>query len=250
MTLIHSGNTILSAPRWLLWVSALSLIVGCTPLMRPQPAPPVAVIPVVPPPSNFVMAASELDTWNAVGQILVRLDGVTYKGRSQKLGLYAVDYRGESFLVLTRALLASAEVHTLTTDVRVALQNGKRNSSAASIELLGLLQDRLPAELVRIAALPKPAPAKQAVAKKRTGAKKKTAKRSTNHVGVLSPSGGDCGAGAALPAATFATGTDAAFQSLVGPIAGPDGGRAGGLLPQGLTTPLKQRVWSGWNRSR
>ena len=165
----------------MLWVCVLSLIVGCTPAMRGQPATQVAVIPVPPPASNFVMAAGELDTWNAVGQILVRLDGVTYKGRSQKLGLYAVDYRGDSFLVLTRALLANAEVHTLSTDVRVALQNGKRDSSPASIELLGLLQDRLPAELVRIAALPKPAPAKQAVAKKMTGAKKKAAKRSTHH---------------------------------------------------------------------
>jgi len=165
----------------MLLVSAVSLIVGCTPVMRPQPTPSVAVIPVPPPATNFVIAASELDTWNAVGQILVRLDGVTYKGRSQKLGLYAVDYRGESSLVLTRALEASAEVHTLTTDVRVALENGKRNSSAASVELLGLLQDRMTAELVRITALPKPASAKQAGAKKKTGAKKKAAKRSTNH---------------------------------------------------------------------
>lgn len=177
----QSSNTMLSAPRWVLFVCALWLIVGCTSVMRPQPASPLAVIEVLPPASNFVIAAGELDTWNAVGQLLVRLDGVTYKERSQKLGLYAVDYRGESFLVLTRALAASAEIHTLTTDVRVALQNGKRNSSAASTELLGLLQDRLPAELVRIATLPKPLPAKQAAKKKKTGAKKKSAKRSTHH---------------------------------------------------------------------
>lgn len=147
-------------------------------MTRPQAAPAAPVIELPPPPSNFTIAAGELETWNAVGQLLVRMDGVNYKGRSQKLGLYAVEYRGESFLVLTRALPASDEVRTLTTDVRVALEDGKRDSSTASIELLGLLQARLPAEIVRIAALPKPAPPP---AKKKPSTKKKAARRSSRH---------------------------------------------------------------------
>ncbi|GAB1596851.1 hypothetical protein PAGU2638_25300 [Lysobacter sp. PAGU 2638] len=111
-------------------------------------------------PSEFTIPAGELETWNAIGQLLVRMDGVTYQGRSQKLGLYAVDYEGESFLILTRGLVASAEIRTLTTEVRVALQDGSTDRSAAATELLADLQARLPAELIRIAALPKPEPAK------------------------------------------------------------------------------------------
>lgn len=157
-------------------VAALGLIVGCAPIPPPKTAPPVAVVEAPALPSNFALPAGELETWNAVGQLLVRLPGVTYQGRSQKLGLYAVDYQGESFLVLTRALVASEEVRTLTTDVRVALQNGGTDRSAASTELLAVLQERLPAELLRIAALPKAAPVK---AKK--VAKKRTEKRAARH---------------------------------------------------------------------
>lgn len=141
-------------------VVALVLVVGCAPLPPRQTAPPATVVEAPTRPSNFTIPAGELETWNAVGQILVRLPGVTYQGRSQKLGLYSVDYRGESFFVLTRALVASAEVRTLTTEVRVALQNGATNRSGAATELLAVLQARLPAELLRIAALPKPAPAR------------------------------------------------------------------------------------------
>lgn len=173
----HSAKPASSRLAWVL--AALSLIAACTPITRPQAVPAVAVIPV-PPPSNFIISAGELETWNAVGQILVRLDGVTYKGRAQKLGLYAVEFRGESFLVLTRALIASEEVRTLTTDVRVALQDGKSDSSNVSIELLRLLQARLPAELVRIAALPKPVPA-PAPAKRKSVANKKAARHAAHH---------------------------------------------------------------------
>jgi hypothetical protein len=153
------------------WFVAVSLIAGCSSTPRPQVAPPAVVTEAPAPPSNFTIAAGENDTWNAVGQILVRLDGVTYEGRAQKLGLYAVAYRGESFLILTRPLVLSSEIRTTTTEVRTALQNGKPDSSAAAIEILGLLQARLPAELLRIA------PAMKVVQAKKTGIKKKAGQR-------------------------------------------------------------------------
>ncbi len=153
----------LSRLMWL--VAAISLLAGCSSVPRTKVAPPTVVIEAPAPPSNFTLHASELDTWNAVGQLLVRMDGVTYEGRAQKLGLYAVEYRGEKFLILTKALWLSSEIKTLTTEVRVALQDGKPNSSAPAIELLGLLQARLPAELIRIASEKKNAPVKK-VAKK------------------------------------------------------------------------------------
>ena len=101
---------------------------------------------------EFTIGAGMLDTWNAVGQILVRLDGVTYEGRAQMLGIYAVQYRGERFLILTRALVMRSRDQGMTTEVGAVFPDGKPNSSAAAVELLGLLRRRLPAELARIAA--------------------------------------------------------------------------------------------------
>ncbi|MDR7135380.1 hypothetical protein J2X06_002589 [Lysobacter niastensis] len=101
---------------------------------------------------EFTVPASTLDTWNAVGQVLVRLDGVTYEGRAQMLGLYAVQYRGERFLILTRGLVVTAERQTLATEVSARLLDGKPHGSDAAVELLGLLQRRLPGEIARITA--------------------------------------------------------------------------------------------------
>ena len=158
----------LSRLMWL--VAAASLVAGCSSTPAPKVVPPAVVIAVPAPPANFTIAAGELDTWNAIGQLLVRMDGVTYEGRAQKLGLYAVEYRGEKFLLLTRALWLSNEIKVTTTEVRAALQDGKPNSSAPAIELLGLLQARLPAELIRIAS------EKRNPKAKKTAPKKKTAK--------------------------------------------------------------------------
>ena len=138
--------------RLMCFVAAVSLVAGCSSTPPPKKVvPPAVVIEAPAPPANFTIHAGELDTWNAVGQLLVRMHGVTYEGRAQKLGLYAVEYRGEKFLILTKALWLSNEVKSLTTDVRVALQNGKPNTSGPAQELLGLLQARLPAELLRFA---------------------------------------------------------------------------------------------------
>jgi hypothetical protein len=125
-------------------MAALVLFVaGCNTIKPSQDAPlPVVLTPV----SDFTITAGMLDTWNAVGQILVRTDGATYEGRAQMLGLYDVRYRGERFLVLTRALALTSD-RQMTTKVSVALRDGKPDGSDAAIELLGLLRARLPEEL-------------------------------------------------------------------------------------------------------
>ena len=155
----------LSRLMWL--VATVLLIAGCNTVPNQKAKPPAAVIEIRVP-SNFTIAAGELDTWNAIGQLLVRMDGVTYHGRAQKLGLYDVEFRGEKFLILTRALWLSDEIKVTTTEVRAAMQDGKPNSSKPAIELLGLLQARLPAELIRIASEKKKPQAKKPVVKKKT----------------------------------------------------------------------------------
>lgn len=140
------------------FVATFMLIASCT-TNPPVKTTPTAV--VIQRPAHFNIGASQLDTWNAIGQLLVRMDGVTYESRAQKLGLYAVEYRGEKILIITRALWLSSEIKTLTTEVRTALPTGKPNSSAPAIELLGLLQARLPAEITRIGSKQKHVPAKK-----------------------------------------------------------------------------------------
>jgi len=102
--------------------------------------------------SEFAIPAGMLDTWNAVGQILVRLDGVTYEGRAQMLGLYAVQYRGERFLILTKARVLQSPTDKELTYVSALLQSGGANSGTPAVELMGHLEQRLPMELARIAA--------------------------------------------------------------------------------------------------
>ena len=167
----------------LLWlVAAVSLIAGCTSTPPKKVMPPAVVIAAPAPPAKFNIAADMLDTWNAIGQLLVHMDGVTYESRAQKLGLYAVEYRGEKILILTHALWLSSEIKVTTTEVRAALQDGKASNSAPAIELLGLLQKRLPTELVRIASEKnKPPVKKKAAIKKKAAVKKKVAKPTIRH---------------------------------------------------------------------
>lgn len=101
---------------------------------------------------EFTVAAGMNDTWNAVGQILIRLEGVSYEMRAQMLGIYTVRYRGERFIILTRALLATNDRKSLATEVGALWLDGKPNNSAAARDLLKQLQQRLPAELALIAA--------------------------------------------------------------------------------------------------
>ena len=111
-----------------------------------------------------------LDTWNAVGQIAVRTNGVTYESRAQMLGLYSLRYRDEPLLVFTRALLLSDTLRNTTTLVTATSPAGKPIDSDAAAELLALLQRELPAEIERVRATQ----AEEKKAKARKANKKKT----------------------------------------------------------------------------
>ena len=139
-------------PRALAALIALGFalaLAACAPReRRPAPAPVgVAATPV-----QLTVQAGMNETWNAVGQLLVDMRDVTWEGRSQMMGLNAVRYRGESLLVLTRAVPASATVRTLTTEVTIATPSGTRLHSAAAAELMLRLARGLPAELERVKA--------------------------------------------------------------------------------------------------
>ena len=135
------------------------VIAGCvTPPRAPTPAevrapePTVFAAPPTTTRGQFNIGAGMLDTWNAVGQIVVRTDGVIYEGRAQILGLYSVRYRDQSFLILTRALPLSDTIHSLTTQVTAATTSGKPIDSNAAAELLAVLQRELPVEIERVRA--------------------------------------------------------------------------------------------------
>ena len=88
-----------------------------------------------------------LDTWNTIGQILVRTDGVEYQSRAQMLGIHAVRYRGEQFLIRSQALvLQRPDGHVLTRVLALGL-DGKPDRSVPAVDLLGQLQQRIPAEI-------------------------------------------------------------------------------------------------------
>lgn len=95
----------------------------------------------------FTVAESMLDTWNTIGKILVGLDGVRYEGRAQMLGLYAVAYRGERFLVRTRALAIEVPGQGLRTRVDALGPEGQATSSPAAVALLQVLARRVPVEV-------------------------------------------------------------------------------------------------------
>lgn len=106
-----------------------------------------------PPPATrgeFTLSADKLDTWNAVGQILVRTPGVKYQSRAQMLDLYSLRYHDIEFLVFTKALLASETNNRLTTKVTATTLAGKPIDEDACAELLGLLQRELPAEILHV----------------------------------------------------------------------------------------------------
>lgn len=141
------------------------LIGGCATAPRPSPAPPV-VTPATPA-SEFTVAAVQLDAWNALGQILVNTQGVTYNARAQMLGLYDVDYRGERILLIAHGLVLDATILTPTTQIRATTADGKPATSAAAFDLLAQLQARLPDELHALASLPAPTPPTKARRKRR-----------------------------------------------------------------------------------
>lgn len=147
-------RTALSIPLVLVFVLAFALVLGgCAQQPRkPEPAPQVAAPAAEPTPLRFNIAAGMNDTWNAVGQILVRTHGVSYDGRAQMLGLNAIRYRGEALMLLTRALPISDTIRTLTTEVTVTTTKGSAMHSEGAAELLALLARELPAEIESVKA--------------------------------------------------------------------------------------------------
>ena len=128
------------------------VLAGCVQHPRkPEPEPPVAA-PVAEPTLRYNVEAGMNDTWNAVGQILVRTPFVTYDGRAQMLGLNAIHYRGEALMLLARALPLSDTIKTLTTEVTVTTAQGKEMHSEGAAELLALLERELPAEIESVKA--------------------------------------------------------------------------------------------------
>lgn len=117
----------------------------------PQPTspspPPVPAMAPTTTRGEFTIAATKLDAWNAVGQIVVLTPGVTYEGRSQMLDLYTVRYHDQPFLLVTRALPLSDTIRDTTTVVTARTLAGKPIDSDAAAELLALLQRELPAQI-------------------------------------------------------------------------------------------------------
>ena len=119
--------------------------------------------------SDFAVADNMLDTWNTISQILVHLDGVEYESRAQMLGIYALRYRGERFLIRTQAVVIQDPTAGIQTRVSALELDGKVKSSVASLQLLRLLRERVPLEIakyrqpIRIKAIParKAAPAQR-----------------------------------------------------------------------------------------
>lgn len=149
---VHSHSATIAAVTVSL---AVLLLPGCA--STPAPAPAAVAVPP-PPATDFVIVASLLDTWNAIGQILTHADGVTYRARAQMMGLYDVEFRGERLLLIARAFVLDGTNTVPTTQVRIAAGDGKPDASAAAIELLHVVQVRLPEQLHRLATAPTPPP--------------------------------------------------------------------------------------------
>ena len=151
---------------------SIALLTGCkTRPTAPEPEPPTPVAEPAPPTvtrGEFTLEADKLDTWNAVGQIMVNTPGLEYVGRSQMLDLYDVRYRGEEILVLTKALLLSDTIKKTTTKVTATTKAGKPIDNDASADLLALLQRQLPEMIIQV----QKRQAEEAKAKKKAKAKK------------------------------------------------------------------------------
>lgn len=165
--------------RWMAGLVALALLAGCATKPKPEQAPPpdeeAPTIPVPPTTTRgeFTIEADKLDTWNAVGQIVVNTPGVEYEGRSQLLDMYTLRYRGVEFLVVTKALILSDTIRKTTTRVSATTADGKPIDTEASADLLAQLQAKLPAAIVEVHAREKA----EAEAKKKEKSKSKKKKK-------------------------------------------------------------------------
>jgi hypothetical protein len=159
-------------------ICCIAVVLGaCAQRPRPSEPPASSAIPVPVPQAarpRFTIEASKNDTWNAVGQILVRTPGVEYDGRAQMLGLYAIRYRGEPLMVLTQALPLSDAITRSTTEVTVTTRSDPPADYANAAALFALLERALPAELDSVRA--RFAAEKQAKDKAKARKKKKPKK--------------------------------------------------------------------------
>lgn len=146
-----------ASTRWSRFAVIVSLAIGCGgcgSIATPQTPPREAASPSSEEeaasdtaPGEFTIAASMNDTWNTVGQVLVRTDGVTYESRAQMLGLYGVRYRGERFLIHTQGVVMRRPSEGMATRVTALELDGKPKHSAAAVELLETLKKRVPEEI-------------------------------------------------------------------------------------------------------
>jgi hypothetical protein len=145
----HHATASRLASRTLLSIALLALAACATQAPAPEvmPAPDAPAVAPVTTRGEFTIAANKLDTWNAIGQIVVNTSGASYEGRSQMLDLYTVRFHEQPFLLITRALLLSDTVKDTTTLVTARTLDGAPIDSDASAELLALLQQQLPAQI-------------------------------------------------------------------------------------------------------
>jgi hypothetical protein len=134
------------AATWLVVLAAGCAGVGGRP---GQPSVPVPVREQPVEGGEFTVAENMLDTWNTIGKILIALEGVRYEGRSQMLGLYTVRYRGEPFLIRTRAVAIDDASHGISTRVDALDSQGKPFNGPAAVALLRILAERIPQEVAR-----------------------------------------------------------------------------------------------------
>jgi hypothetical protein len=127
----------------------LVLVAGCAEVGPRLEPPPVVVEEDIVESGEFIVAENMLDTWNTIGKILVALEGVSYEGRSQMLGLYTVRYRGEPFLIRTKAVAIDDTSHGVSTRVDALDSQGKPFNGPAAVALLRILAERVPQEVAQ-----------------------------------------------------------------------------------------------------
>lgn len=172
----------LHALRWACVLTGLALAACGTPAPKPEPpAEPVVPAPPTVTRGEFTLEADKLDTWNAVGQIVVNTPGLEYIGRSQMMDLYTVRYRGEEFLLLTKALLLSDTIKRTTTRVTATTRDGKPIDHEAAAELLAQLQQKLPEAIADVRVKQAAEEAAKRAAKAKTKGKGKGKARKTKH---------------------------------------------------------------------
>lgn len=151
-------------------IAAAFLLAACNKPRKETP-PPAAMPPPVP--AEFVIADNANDTWNTVGQILVRTPGVEYESRAQMMGLYTVRYRDQAVLIRAQPMVLEKPGDVVRTRVFALLPDGKPDTGATAHELLAMLERRVPLEIEKYRVPVKLKPAKKAKPK----AKKKPKKR-------------------------------------------------------------------------